>query len=62
MIDIKILKIEEKILLMEELMNEFEEINSPSWHKEILENRKDYKNKKLYSLKEIKNEFSNKNN
>ena len=41
MIDIKTLKIEEKILLMEELLNELE-INSPSWHKEILEKRKDY--------------------
>ena len=61
MIDIKTLKIEEKILLMEELLNELE-INSPSWHKEILEKRKDYKNKKLYSIEEIKNEFSSKNN
>jgi len=46
---------------MEELLNEFE-LNSPSWHKEILEKRKNYKNKKLYSIDEIKNEFSNKNN
>ncbi len=61
MIDIKTLKTEEKIFLMEELLNELE-INSPSWHKEILEKRKDYKNKKLYSLEEIKNEFSSKNN
>ncbi len=62
MIDIKKLKIEEKILLMEELINEFEEINSPNWHKEILNNRKDFKHKKLYSIEEIKNEFPSKNN
>ncbi len=61
MIDIKTLKTEEKILIMEELLNELE-INSPSWHKEVLEKRKDYKNKKLYSIEEIKNEFSSKNN
>ena len=61
MIEFENLKVEEKIFLMEELLNEFE-LNSPSWHKEILEKRKDYKNKKLYSIDEIRNEFSNKNN
>ena len=62
MIDIKSLKTEEKILLMEELLNEFDNINFPYWHKEVLEKRQDYKNKNFYSLEEIKNEFSNKNN
>ncbi len=61
MIDIKTLNIEEKILLMEELLNELE-INSPSWHKKVLDTRKDYKNKKLYSVEELKNEFQAKNN
>ena len=62
MIDIKTLNIEEKILLMEELLNEFNKINSPSWHKKVLDTRKDYKNKKLYSVEELKNEFQAKNN
>jgi hypothetical protein len=61
MIDVKTLQLEEKIFIMEEILNSLEEIDSPSWHKETLENRKDFKNKKLYSITEIKNEFSNKN-
>jgi dephospho-CoA kinase len=61
MIDVKNLKLEEKLFLMEEILNSLEKVDSPLWHKEILEKRKDYKNKKIYSIEEIKNEFSNKN-
>jgi hypothetical protein len=59
MIDIKNLNAEEKLFLMEELLNSFDEINSPKWHKEVLEKRNDYKTKKTYTIQEIKNEFSN---
>jgi hypothetical protein len=61
MIDVKSLKLEEKLFLMEEILNFLEKIDSPSWHKDILDKRKDFKNKKTYSIEEIKNEFSSKN-
>jgi hypothetical protein len=61
MFDVKNLKLEEKLLLMEEILNSMEEINSPSWHKKVLDKRKDFKEKKSYTIDEIKNEFSSKN-
>ncbi len=61
MIDLKNLKLEEKLFLMEELLNSMEEIKSPLWHKEILQKRGDFDKKKSYTIEEIKNEFSNKN-
>jgi hypothetical protein len=61
MIDVKNLKLEEKLFLMEELLNSMEKIDSPSWHKEVLQKRKDFENKKTYTIEEIKNEFSGKN-
>lgn len=57
MIDVKNLKLEEKLFLMEEILNSLEKIDSPFWHKDILEKRKDFKKKKTYSIEEIKNEF-----
>jgi hypothetical protein len=60
MIDINKLKKEEKLFLLEELLNSFEYIQSPSWHKNILDKRKDFK-KETFTIDEIKNEFSNKN-
>jgi hypothetical protein len=57
MIDVKNLKLEEKLFLMEEILNSLEKIDSHFWHKDILEKRKDFKNKKTYSIEEIKNEF-----
>ncbi|QCI27663.1 addiction module protein [Caminibacter pacificus] len=61
MINVKNLKLEEKLLLMEELLNSMEKIDSPSWHEKVLQKRKDFNNKKTYTIEEIKNEFSNKN-
>ncbi|WP_024787574.1 MULTISPECIES: addiction module protein [unclassified Lebetimonas] len=61
MIDVKNLKLEEKLFLMEEILNSLEKVDSPLWHKDILNSRKDFKNKKSYTIQEIKNEFSSKN-
>jgi len=60
LIDVKKLKLEEKLFLLEEILNSMEEIHSPNWHKEILNERRDFENKKKYSIQEIKDEFSSK--
>jgi len=60
LIDVKKLKLEEKLFLLEEILSSMDEIDSPSWHNEVLEKRNDFKNKKTYTIKELKDEFSGK--
>ena len=57
MVDIRNLKNEEKLFLLEELLKSIDDIK-PSWHKKILEERKDFKNQKLYSIEEIRGNYS----
>jgi len=59
MIELEKMSLENKIVLMEALWEEFstkqlEEYLTPSWHKEVLEERKDAKEEEFLTLKDAK--------